>query len=48
MRYAVREVTGRMYKLGPYKRPEQKTQQEDPMAELLAKAKQVGVEVEEE
>ncbi len=48
MRNAVREVTGRMYKLGPYKRPEQKTQQSDPMAELLQKAKQVGVEVEED
>lgn len=48
MRNAVREVTGRMYKLGPYKRPEQKAQQEDPMAVLLEKAKQVGVEVEED
>ncbi len=48
MRNAVKEVTGRMYKLGPYKKPEQKTQQEDPMAELLEKAKQVGIEVEED
>ncbi|MEE1281804.1 MAG: DNA polymerase III subunit gamma/tau [Acutalibacteraceae bacterium] len=48
MREAIKEVTGRAYKLGPYKRVEQKTQQEDPMANLLQKAKQVGVEVEED
>lgn len=48
MREAVREVTGRVYKLGPYKRVEQKAQQEDPMANLLEKAKQIGVEVEED
>lgn len=48
MREAVKEVTGRVYKLGPYKRIEQKTQQEDPVASLLEKAKQVGVEVEED
>ena len=48
MREAVREVTGRVYKLGPYKKVEQKTQQDDPMASLLEKAKQVGVTVEED
>ncbi len=48
MREAIKEVTGRAYKLGPYKRVEQKAQQEDPMANLLQKAKQVGVEVEED
>ena len=48
MRDAIKEVTGRAYRLGPYKRVEQKAQQEDPMANLLQKAKQVGVEVEED
>ena len=48
MREAIKEVTGRAYKLGPYKRVEQKTQQQDPMASLLQRAKQVGVEVEED
>ena len=48
MREAIKEVTGRAYKLGPYKRVEQKSQQEDPMANLLQRAKQVGVEVEED
>lgn len=48
MREAIKEVTGRAYKLGPYKRVEQKAQQEDPVANLLQKAKQVGVEVEED
>ncbi|MEE0859804.1 MAG: DNA polymerase III subunit gamma/tau [Acutalibacteraceae bacterium] len=48
MRNAVREVTGRVYKLGPYKKPEQQVQQNDPIAELLEKAKQAGVTVEED
>lgn len=48
MRKAVREVTGRVYKLGPYKKQEQQEQQSDPMAEFLQKAKQAGVPVEEE
>ena len=48
MRNAVQEVTGRMYKLGPYKKPEQKAQQQDPVAQLLNKAKQAGITVEED
>lgn len=48
MREAVKEVTGRVYKLGPYRKPEQQAQQKDPMAELLEKAKQAGVTVEED
>lgn len=48
MRNAVQEVTGRMYKLGPYKKPEQKTMQQDPITQLIDKAKQAGVSVEED
>lgn len=48
MRKAVREVTGKVYKLGPYKKQEPQEQQSDPMAEFLQKAKQAGVPVEEE
>lgn len=48
MREAVKEVTGRVYKLGPYKKLEQQTEKQDPVAEFLEKAKQSGVPVEEE
>ena len=48
MRNAVQEVTGRMYKLGPYKKLEQKSQQQDPVAQLIDKAKQAGITVEED
>lgn len=48
MRNAVREVTGRAYSLGPYKRKESQEKQKDPMSDFLQKAKQAGVPVEEE
>ena len=48
MRRAVKEVTGRTYKLGPYRKAEEKAQTQDPMQELLNKAKQSGVIVEED
>lgn len=48
MRRAVKEVTGRTYKLGPYRKAAEKAQKQDPMQELLDKAKQSGVIVEED
>ncbi len=48
MRRAVKEVTGRTYKLGPYRKAAEKAQKNDPMQELLNKAKQSGVIVEED
>lgn len=45
MRDAIRQVTGRVYKLGPYKRESKEKNEEDPLDELLKKAEAVGVEV---
>lgn len=45
MRDAIRQVTGRVYKLGPYKRASEATEQEDPLDGLLKKAEAAGVEI---
>ena len=45
MRDAIRQVTGRVYKLGPYKRESKEKNEEDPLDELLKKAEAAGVEV---
>ncbi len=46
LRQAVLQVTGRVYKLGPYRKPaEQK--EADPMEELARRARELGVPVEE-
>ncbi len=47
LREAVRQVTGRVYKLGPYRRPAA-PQEEDPLEALAQRAKAAGVPVEEE
>lgn len=44
MRDAIRQVTGRVYKLGPYKK-QQKEEKNDPLAELAGLAEQAGIEV---
>ncbi len=46
MREAIRQVTGRTYKLGPYRLP--KAQEEDPLEELARRAKESGIEITEE
>ena len=44
MREAIRHVTGRVYKLGPYRKPvAQEPGQEDPLAELERRARDAGV-----
>ena len=48
MREAIRHVTGRVYKLGPYRKPSQETPQEDPLAELERRARESGVPWQEE
>ncbi len=49
MRKAVLEVTGRVYRLGPYKKSgKQSTQQKDAMTELLNTARNSGIKVQEE
>lgn len=48
MREAVKEVTGRVYKLGPYKKLEKQNKQENPLDQFIKQAKESGVPVEEE
>ena len=43
MRVAVKEVTGRVYKLGPYRRPQEEAKKEDPLQSLAEKIKEAGV-----
>lgn len=46
MRDAIRQVTGQVYKLGPYKpNEEKKSESQDPLAVLTQEAKQAGIEV---
>ncbi len=46
MRDAIRQVTGKVYKLGPYKPTEGKeAEQQDPLAALTEQARQVGIDV---
>lgn len=48
MRDAIQQVTGRVYKLGPYRRSgEQEAQQEDPLLQLAGRAREAGIEVTE-
>ena len=48
MRDAIRQVTGKVYKLGPYKKTETKTaEQQDPLAQLAEEAREAGIDVTE-
>lgn len=46
MRRAIQQVTGRTYSLGPYRKPEKSSQEEDPLARLAQKAEDQGIPVE--
>ncbi len=46
MREAIRQVTGRTYRLGPYRTPG--TQEADPLDELIRRAEAAGIEVTDE
>ena len=46
MRVAIKEITGRTYKLGPYRREyQEKKQEKDPLEQLAAAAESAGVSV---
>ena len=45
---AIQEVTGKMYSLGPYKKPEKKEVRNDPLAELTEKLRESGIKFNEE
>ena len=48
MRDAIEQVTGRVYKLGPYRRPEkQEAEAEDPLLRLTGMAREAGIPVTE-
>lgn len=48
MREAIRHVTGRTYRLGPYRSPEAGKEEEDPLEELTRRAQDSGIEIQEE
>lgn len=48
MRAAIQEVTGRVYKLGPYRQPEKKEEKPDPLKALAEKLEENGVKVTQE
>ena len=45
MRVAIKEVTGKTYKLGPYKKNEETNKTEDPLALLAKKAEDEGIHI---
>jgi DNA polymerase-3 subunit gamma/tau len=45
MRDAIQQVTGRIYKLGPYKDKAEAEEKTDPLAELAGLARDAGIEV---
>ena len=47
MREAIRQVTGRTYRLGPYRR-EEAEEESDPLEELTRRAMESGIEIQEE
>ena len=49
MREAIRQVTGRVYRLGPYRKAEAPEEsQDDPLKELERRAQEAGVPFQEE
>ncbi len=48
MREAIRHVTGRTYKLGPYRKPETEDAALDPLEELARRARESGIEIQED
>jgi DNA polymerase-3 subunit gamma/tau len=45
MRQAIQQVTGKSYRLGPYRKPEKKDGGEDPLAQLAKDAEAEGIKV---
>ncbi len=46
MRDAIRQVTGKTYRLGPYKPREKEEEAEDPLRDFMKKAEDLGIEIE--
>jgi DNA polymerase-3 subunit gamma/tau len=46
MRSAIQQVTGRTYRLGPYRKPQESRPEDDPLAQLAQKAEKQGIPVE--
>ncbi len=45
---AIKEITGKVYKLGPYKKPEKKEKTTDPLKTFIGDVKKLGINVTEE
>ena len=48
IRTAIQEITGKVYKLGPYKKPEKKEEKKDPLKDLVNDLKDSGIQFTEE
>lgn len=48
MREAIHHVTGRVYKLGPYRNPKAQKDAADPLEEFERRARELGIDIEEE
>lgn len=48
MREAIRHVTGRVYKLGPYRKSSAEPEKEDFLGEVERRARELGIDIEEE
>lgn len=46
MRDEIRRVTGRTYKLGPYKKPQKEAEAQDPLDGLQQRAEEAGIDIE--
>ena len=45
MRIAIQEITGQVYKLGPYRKPTESEPEKNNLDELINLAKDAGIEV---
>lgn len=45
IRTAIQEITGKVYKLGPYKKPEKKEDKKDPLKDLVNDLKESGINI---
>lgn len=48
IRTAIQEITGKVYKLGPYRKPEKKEDKKDPLQDLIKNLKDSGIDFKEE
>lgn len=48
IRKAIQEITGEVYKLGPYRKPEKKEQKNDPLKNLINEIKESGINLKTE